>query len=154
MTDDPLALTLKDAAERYGLTVATLRAEHQRGRLTIYKIGKRFYTSPESIKNLAELAPRPMPLNGQALSDLMFCPSGIYVVGFAGFVKIGWSSLLEKRIAEIQQGVPLELTLHACLEGGQPDERLLHRRFRKYRTRGEWFRHEGELAEWIKRGCQ
>jgi hypothetical protein len=52
MTDDPLALTLKDAAERYGFTVATLRAEHQRGRLALYRIGKRLYTTPAAIREM------------------------------------------------------------------------------------------------------
>jgi hypothetical protein len=52
MTDAPLALTLKDAAERYGFTVATLRAEHQRGRLALYRIGKRLYTTPAAIREM------------------------------------------------------------------------------------------------------
>jgi DNA-binding transcriptional MerR regulator len=55
MTDDPLALTLKDAAERYGFTVATLRAEIAKGRLTKYRIGKRLYTTPADIREMLEL---------------------------------------------------------------------------------------------------
>ena len=55
MTDDPLALTLKDAAERYGFTVATLRAEIARGRLTKYRIGKKDWTTPAAIREMLEL---------------------------------------------------------------------------------------------------
>jgi hypothetical protein len=55
MTDDPLALTLKDAAERYGFTVATLRAEIARGRLTKYRIGKKDWTTPADIREMLEL---------------------------------------------------------------------------------------------------
>jgi hypothetical protein len=55
MTDDPLALTLKDAAERYGFTVATLRAEIARGRLTKYRIGKKDWTTPADIREMIEL---------------------------------------------------------------------------------------------------
>jgi DNA-binding transcriptional MerR regulator len=55
MTDAPLALTLKDAAERYGFTVATLRAEHQRGRLALYRVGKRLYTTPADIREMVHL---------------------------------------------------------------------------------------------------
>jgi hypothetical protein len=55
MTDDPLALTLKDAAERYGFTVGTLRAEIARGRLTKYRIGKKDWTTPADIREMVEL---------------------------------------------------------------------------------------------------
>jgi hypothetical protein len=55
MADDPLALTLKDAAERYGFTVATLRAEIARGRLTKYRIGKKDWTTPADIREMLEL---------------------------------------------------------------------------------------------------
>jgi hypothetical protein len=54
MTDDPLALTLKHAAERYGFTVATLRAEAGRGRLALYRIGKRLYTTPADIREMVQ----------------------------------------------------------------------------------------------------
>jgi hypothetical protein len=49
---DDEAITLKDAAERFGFTVSTLRAEAGRGKLTIYKIGRRFYTTPADIRNM------------------------------------------------------------------------------------------------------
>jgi len=39
----------------FGFTVWTLRAEADRGRLTIYKIGKRFYTTPADIKEMIQL---------------------------------------------------------------------------------------------------
>jgi hypothetical protein len=58
MTDDPFALTLKDAAERYGFTVATLRAEADRGRLALYRIGKRLYTTPADIRTCKEKVER------------------------------------------------------------------------------------------------
>lgn len=48
--DDPI--TLKDAAQHFGFTVSTLRAEANRGRLTIYKIGKKFYTTPADIREM------------------------------------------------------------------------------------------------------
>lgn len=51
MTDDD-TITLADAAKHYGYSVYTLRAEADRGRLVIYKIGKRFYTTPADIKEM------------------------------------------------------------------------------------------------------
>ena len=52
MTGDGDAITLKDAASHFGFTVSTLRAEADRGKLTIYKIGKRYYTTPADIKEM------------------------------------------------------------------------------------------------------
>ena len=53
MADDS-ALTLKEAAAEYGFTVSTLRAEHGRGRLKIYRIGKKDYTTPADIKDMVQ----------------------------------------------------------------------------------------------------
>jgi len=52
MTQDDDTITLKDAASHFGYTVSTLRAEAGRGRLTIYKIGKRLYTTPADIREM------------------------------------------------------------------------------------------------------
>ncbi len=52
MTGDNDAITLKDAASHFGFKVATLRAEAGRGRLVIYKIGKRYYTTPADIREM------------------------------------------------------------------------------------------------------
>jgi hypothetical protein len=49
---DDRPLTLKEAAERYGFKVATLRAEAGRGRLAIFRIGKRDYTMPADIQEI------------------------------------------------------------------------------------------------------
>lgn len=51
---ESMAITLKDAAQHFGFTVHTLRAEADRGRLTIYKIGKRYYTTPGDIRQMVE----------------------------------------------------------------------------------------------------
>ena len=54
MTGDNDTITLKDAASHFGYTVSTLRAEADRGRLTIYKIGKRYYTTPADIRDMVQ----------------------------------------------------------------------------------------------------
>lgn len=53
MTDDD-PITLKDAAELYRLTVSTLRAEAGRGRLEIFRLGKRDYTTILSMREMIE----------------------------------------------------------------------------------------------------
>jgi len=52
MTTDHDPITLKDAASHFKLTVGTLRAEAGRGRLTIYRIGNRDYTTPADVREM------------------------------------------------------------------------------------------------------
>jgi hypothetical protein len=52
LTQPDTPITLKDAAQHFGFTVLTLRAEADRGRLTIYKIGRRYYTTPKDIRDM------------------------------------------------------------------------------------------------------
>lgn len=52
MTQDDDTITLKDAADHFGFSVYTLRTEADRGRLAIYKIGKRYYTTPADVKEM------------------------------------------------------------------------------------------------------
>jgi hypothetical protein len=48
-------MTLEEAARLLpGATHWTLRAEHKKGRLPLYKIGKRLYTTPRDMRELQE----------------------------------------------------------------------------------------------------
>lgn len=49
------AISLRDAARDYGFPVSTLRAEASRGRLTLYRIGKKLYTTPSDIAEMVQL---------------------------------------------------------------------------------------------------
>jgi hypothetical protein len=49
---DDRPLTLKEAAERFGFTVSTLRAEAGRGRLYVFRIGKRDYTMAADVQEM------------------------------------------------------------------------------------------------------
>ena len=61
-------------------------------------------------------------------------------------VKIGWSRRPERRLAQLMEQSPVELKILTARRGPSLDERNLHRRFSALRHRGEWFRHEGDLA--------
>jgi hypothetical protein len=54
MIGDSDTITLRDAAKHFGFSVYTLRTEADRGRLVIYKIGKRYYTTPADIKEMVK----------------------------------------------------------------------------------------------------
>jgi hypothetical protein len=73
-------------------------------------------------------APRPQP-----------AASYTYLVAAEGsnFVKIGWAKEPWKRVAYLQTGSPVALSVLWKLEG--PYESALHAEFAKYRVRGEWF---------------
>ncbi|WP_152621382.1 GIY-YIG nuclease family protein [Bradyrhizobium japonicum] len=81
--------------------------------------------------------------------------AGVYVVGFLSFIKIGKSLDVTARLGGIYQSLPLMIKVHHIFEGkGRPLERQLHERFSKNRTRGEWFKNEGEVAAWVEGGCK
>jgi hypothetical protein len=55
MTDDDEPITLAEACQLYPrakLTISTLRAEAARGRLDIFRLGKRDYTTPAAMREM------------------------------------------------------------------------------------------------------
>jgi|SRR5580765_4237288 hypothetical protein len=75
----------------------------------------------------------------------------VYVFGFDQYVKIGFSTDFRNRRRQLQDGLPRALDTYLIIPGGSFDaERELHKRFAKYRLRGEWFLFAGELADWIE----
>jgi hypothetical protein len=57
MTGPDTPITLKDACKHCfsdAITVATLKAEHKRGNLVIFKIGRQYFTTLAEIKSMLE----------------------------------------------------------------------------------------------------
>lgn len=80
----------------------------------------------------------------------------LYMARDTDFVKIGVAqqSNLLRRWMELQIGNPRELEFRVLSEeGGQPEERAMHLRFKDLLVRGEWFRLEGELAAMWERSA-
>lgn len=90
-------------------------------------------------------APRPVAPRVHKVAPI----KGVYVVGYGSYVKIGISANVMERLASLQTGAPEKIVLYAVLDGWAAEETALHRRFAQYRLNGEWFRKDGELAEWI-----
>lgn len=56
-----------------------------------------------------------------------------------GAIKVGYSANVEARLASLRTATPDVLTLLGTVEGGLEEERKLHQRFHRKRSRGEWF---------------
>lgn len=77
---------------------------------------------------------------------------GVYFVQCNEVVKIGLAEDVRKRVASIKQSLPYRAILLGVVAPAEGQslralERSFHQRFQHLRQVGEWFRHEGELAE-------
>lgn len=74
-----------------------------------------------------------------ARRSLQPADSWTYLVGAEGssLVKVGWAKNPKKRVAALQTGSPVPLTLLWSAEGAY--EEYLHAEFAAFRVRGEWF---------------
>lgn len=76
--------------------------------------------------------------------------SGVYIIGNIdkGICKIGYSTNPYKRLKSIQTGCPYEVTVLRFYEGiGKMEEKLLHKKYKKYKMNGEWFRIDGGIKK-------
>jgi hypothetical protein len=64
-------------------------------------------------------------------------------------VKIGVAEDVRTRLSGNQVGNHQRLVVLADMPGDERYEHALHEAFAEYRIRGEWFRHEGRLAQFI-----
>jgi hypothetical protein len=69
----------------------------------------------------------------------------------AGAVKIGVGADPQKRLTALQIGCPDRLALLGSIPGGREREKSLHKAFRQFRLRGEWFRAAPTLLAEIRR---
>ena len=65
-------------------------------------------------------------------------------------VKIGYSKNPNCRLSSFKTGTTDDLTLLGVIYGTLEDEQKLHKRFAQYKIKGEIFRYEGFLKEYIK----
>jgi Phasin protein len=108
MTGDNDAITLKDPAKRFGFSVSTLRTEADRGRLTIYRIGRRYYTTPADIREMVlqcrvELPTAPQDDRKQTSGDNE-SRKGVVFPSAAANVRAYQAKLLEMAQADMQFG--------------------------------------------------
>lgn len=73
----------------------------------------------------------------------------VYFVRAGDNVKIGFTINLQARLRQLQTGATEGLELLGTIPCGADRERLIQLSFARYRVRGEWFRIEGDLADFI-----
>lgn len=80
-------------------------------------------------------------------------PSFVYFIECSGTraIKIGIAVDVEKRLATLQTGNPSPMSVIAVVPGARANELRLHMRFRPERLRGEWFRGDGDLRQFVDR---
>jgi T5orf172 domain len=66
-----------------------------------------------------------------------------------GYIKIGSAENVEKRLKGLQVGNPDKLKILHKTSGGQNLELFLHKKFKEYHIRGEWFRDSEEIINYI-----
>ena len=69
--------------------------------------------------------------------------------GTSNRVKIGYTKRMNQRRCGLEGGTPEDLHLLATVTGGREQEYRLHKRFAAYRIKGEWYKLEGKLAEYV-----
>jgi len=63
-----------------------------------------------------------------------------FIKSESGHVKIGYSdNNVEGRLINLQCACPFKLTLLKTIRGGSKQEKLIHKEFKEFKFRGEWF---------------
>jgi excisionase family DNA binding protein len=147
------ALSPRGVCEMFGVSRATVHNALAMGTLPGFRLGKDWRIRPENIpEDLAAYWCRMKGRVPEPLKDEL--PTGelvYFIEGAPGFVKIGYTTNLAKRIRALQCGCPAEIDLLAYVRGDGKLEREYHRRFAAWRGAGEWFRLCPEIKAEIQR---
>lgn len=133
-----------------------------------YRIaGRRKVFTAEHIRQLFEALPTKAPKtrvqNGQTLERALEMAESqkrdrsgfVYFIRCGDKVKIGFAlNDVGARLKTLQTGSAEPLSLLHYERGSERAERELHRRFAAYRYVREWFRLEGDLADFINQRVQ
>lgn len=122
------------------MTKKTLMREFAAGRLAIYRIAGKIFTTQADIQEMQR----------RRDLELKAIPSVVYFIQSGEYLKIGISTNVTRRLAQLRQRMPHPAIVLHTTPGGTREERALHRRFRALHHTGEWFRYEGELVEFVE----
>lgn len=77
------------------------------------------------------------------------CGTIYFVTNDQGLIKIGFTKDLKRRLTQLKNASGIELKLIATIAGNAQMELELQHRFRPHNVRGEWFRAEWPLTDFI-----
>jgi hypothetical protein len=81
-------------------------------------------------------------------------PGCVYIIRCKCYIKIGFSTEFDKRLDSFKTDNPFPVSaIHVIDNVTVHVERQLHKRFKRLRHQGEWFRYTGSLKKWIEQGC-
>jgi hypothetical protein len=86
-----------------------------------------------------------------AIEELLEAPSHVYFIYSAGLVKIGYSTDWQSRLNQVRRGCAHHAELILVMPGDRKMEADYHGLFDEYRERGEWFRCDGKMREFLER---
>ena len=75
----------------------------------------------------------------------------VYFIKSGDFIKIGTTTDIKKRMAVLQVGSPFKLSVLALVEGSFEEESKLHTKFKKQRMKGEWFKINKKILDYISK---
>lgn len=76
--------------------------------------------------------------------------SRVYFIEMNEFIKIGFTTNLDRRMEDLAHGHPYEINLIHHIEGSFNTESDLHRKFKHLHVRGEWFSKAPDLLQYIE----
>jgi hypothetical protein len=94
----------------------------------------------------------PPPTKRGELAGALYWPSGegVYIVETdPGFVKIGYSKNVKKRLTTLQIPFGKEIRLLMVVDGDRALEKEFHQKFDRFRVRPEVFLLEADLLKWV-----
>lgn len=74
----------------------------------------------------------------------------VYFVKAGEYIKIGYTSNIQKRLDSLQTGSPVKIECLCLINGDRRTESNLHKKFAKYRVLREWFEMADELLKYIQ----
>lgn len=131
-----------DAAAYLGLTPTCFSKWVAEGRIPKPLPGTRHWDRKAIDLYVARLNPYPR------LSTIYL--SEVYFIECGDFIKIGFSSCTQERLANLQTSTPYDLNLIGAIAGDHEVEGNLHRMWWDHHHRGEWFRKTESLLAYIE----
>jgi hypothetical protein len=120
----------------------------KRSRCVVYRSCKTtdLAAAKRKLVEFAETRPEGFVAPSKRSGELVY-----FVQAETGQIKIGLARDVEKRVAQLRTGSPVQITLLAVTDGGQPREFTYHQRFAEHRLHGEWFRPNPDILAEIER---